>query len=43
MTLWKRKEACQAALDKILAARSAQSGMQVMATASGNLEIERDK
>ena len=42
MTLWRSKEECEAALDKIRAAGSAQSGMKVVATASGNLEIELD-
>ena len=42
MTLWKSKEECEAALDKIRAAGSAQSGMKVVATASGNLEIKLD-
>ena len=42
MTLWKSKEACEAALDKIRAAGSAQSGMSVGATACGNMEIELD-
>ena len=42
MTTWNSKEECEAALDKIRAAGSAQSGMKVVATASGNLEIELD-
>ena len=42
MTLWKSKEQCEAALDRIRAAGSAQSGMKVVATASRNLEIELD-
>ncbi len=42
MTLWKSKEECEAALDKIRAAGSAQSGMKVVETASGYLEIELD-
>ena len=42
MTLWRSREECEAALDKIRAAGSAQSGMKVVATASGNLEIELD-
>lgn len=42
MTLLKSKEECEAALDKIRAAGSAQSGMKVVATASGNLEINLD-
>ena len=42
MTLWKSKEECEAALDKIRAAGSTQSGMKVVVTASGNLEIEFD-
>ena len=42
MTLWKSKEECEAALDKIRAAGSAASGMKVVSTASGNLEIELD-
>ena len=42
ITLWKSKEGCEVALDKIRAAGSAASGMKVVATASGNLEIELD-
>ena len=42
MTVWKSKEECEVALDKIRAAGSAASGMKVVATASGNLEIELD-
>ena len=40
MTLWKSKEQCEAALDKIRAAGSAHSGMKVVATASGHVETE---
>ena len=42
MTLWKSREEYEAALSEIRAAGSAQSGMKVVATASGNLEIELD-
>ena len=42
MTTWNSKEECEAALEEIRVAGSAQSGMKLVATASGNLEIELD-
>ena len=42
MTLWKSREDSEAALGETRAAGSAQSGMKVVATASGNLEIKFD-